>query len=133
MVNEQSPPDANPWAPIVGPCYTATSLARALGWTESKVNEAADSLALLRLTTADGVELYPAFQIQDGEPLRGLAKVLRVLRTGVNDPWTWAQWLNTPLSDENGVLQLTNAQRLREEQLGDVLREAQHDAAAWRG
>lgn len=130
-MNEQSPPGANPWADIVGPCYTAASLARTLGWTEAKVNMAADSLALLRLTTSDGVELYPAFQVQDGEPQGDLADVLRVLRTGINDPWTWAQWLNTSLTDE-GVAQPTNMERLREGQLADVLLEAEHDAASWR-
>lgn len=132
-MNEQSADYTNPWAEIVGPCYTTASIARALGWTEAKVNEAAASLALLRLTTSDGVDLYPAFQVQDGEPQRDLADVLRVLRTGVDDPWTWAQWLNTPLADEDGVEQPANVERLREGQLADVLLEAEHDAAAWRG
>lgn len=132
-MDEQSTNHVTPWADIVGPCYTSASLARTLGWTESKVTEAAESLALLRLTTSDGVDLYPAFQVQDGEPQRDLADVLRVLRTGVDDPWTWAQWLNTPLADEDGVEQPSNIQRLREGQLADVLLEAEHDAAAWRG
>jgi len=96
------------------------------------VSEAVDSLSLLRVTTSDGVELYPAFQVQGGKPMNELAKVLGVLRTGVNDPWMWTQWLNTPLTDEDGVERPTNAQRLREGQLGDVLLEAEHDAASWR-
>jgi hypothetical protein len=132
-MNQQNPTGANPWADIVGPYYTPASLARALGWTEAKVNEAADSLALLRLTTSDGVECYPAFQVQDGEPLNGLADVLRVLRSGVDAPWTWAQWLNTPLTDEDGVVQPANIERLRAGQLTEVLLEARHDAATWRG
>lgn len=132
MVNEQSANDANPWAEIVGPCYTTASLARTLGWTEAKVNEAADSLALLRLTTSDAVDLYPAFQIWNGEPARDLAEILRVLRTGVNAPWTWAQWLNTSLTDEDGVGHPSSIQRLREGQLADVLLDAKHDAAVWR-
>ncbi|WP_336644611.1 hypothetical protein [Microbacterium sp. USHLN186] len=131
MVNEQSANNTNPWAEIVGPCYTTVSVARTLGWTEAMVNEAVDSLALLRLTTSDGVQLYPAFQIWDGRPASDLADVLRVLRTGVNDPWTWAQWLNTPLTDEDGVEQPANIERLREGQLADVLLEAKHDAAVW--
>ncbi|WP_313354521.1 hypothetical protein [Microbacterium sp.] len=94
--------------------------------------EASESLALLKLTTSDGVELYPAFQIRDGKPVVGLADVLRVLRTGVDAPWAWAQWLNTPLADEDGVEQPANIKRLREGQLADVLRAAEHDAAVWR-
>lgn len=96
------------------------------------MSEAVDSLSLLRVTTSDGVELYPAFQVQGGKPMNELAKVLGVLRTGVNDPWMWTQWLNTPLTDDDGVERPTNAQRLREGQLGDVLLEAEHDAASWR-
>ncbi len=131
-MDEQSTNHANPWADIVGPCYTSASLARALGWTEPAVTEASESLALLKLTTSDGVELYPAFQVQGGELASGLGKVLRVLRTGVDDPWTWAQWLNTPLIDEGGFVQPANIERLRQGQLADVLLEASHDAAAWR-
>lgn len=131
-MNEQSANKTNPWAEIVGPCYTTASLARTLGWTEAAVTEAADSLALLKLPTDDEVDLYPAFQLRDGEPVDGLTDVLRVLRTGVNAPWTWAQWLNTPLTGEDGVEQPSNIQRLREGQLADVLREAKHDATVWR-
>jgi hypothetical protein len=131
-MGEHSPDDPNPWAKIIGQCYTAASLARTLGWTEAKVDEAAESLALLRMTTSDGVQLFPAFQIWDAKPVGGLADVLRVLRSGVDAPWTWAQWLNTPTTDEDGVVQPTNIERLREGQLADVLVEAQHDVASWR-
>ncbi|MEJ6553403.1 hypothetical protein PQI51_00010 [Microbacterium esteraromaticum] len=132
MVNWKTPNPDSPWTGIVGPCYTTASLARTLGWTEAMVSEAVHSLSLLRVTTSDGVDLYPAFQIWDGKPVGGLADVLRVLRTGVDSQWTWAQWLSTPLTDEDGVEQPTNVQRLREGQLADVLREAKHDAAVWR-
>lgn len=131
-MNQQNRTGSNPWTDIVGPCYTTASLVRTLGWTEAMASEAVDSLSLLRVTTSDGVDLYPAFQIWDGKPVGGLADVLRVLRTGVDNQWTWAQWLNTPLTDEDGVEQPTNVQRLREGQLADVLREAMHDAAVWR-
>lgn len=86
-MNQQNSTGSNPWADIVGPCYTASSLARALDWTEAAVIEAADSFTLLTLTTDDEVELYPAFQIQDGQPTKGLAKVLRVLNSGTDSSW----------------------------------------------
>ncbi|GAA2887300.1 hypothetical protein [Microbacterium esteraromaticum] len=94
--------------------------------------EAAESLVLLKLTTSDGVELYPAFQIQDGQPAKGLAEVLRVLNSGTHSSWAWAQWLNAPLTGDDGVEQPANMQRLREGQLADVLLEAKQDAAVWR-
>lgn len=85
-MNQRNPIGSNPWADIVGPCYTASSLARTLDWTEAAVIEAADSFTLLRLTTDDEVELYPAFQIQDGQPAKGLAEVLRVLSSEPTAP-----------------------------------------------
>lgn len=123
--------EINPWAAVIGPCYTATSIALALGWTEESVHEAAESLKLLKLETSDGVSLYPRFQVWEGRPVEGLVEVLRVLRTGVNSPWTWAQWLNTALTDENGERQPSAIEELRAGHLDDVLLEAQHDAWAW--
>lgn len=122
----------SPWNEIIGACYTPASLARALGWAEAEVEDAANSLVVLKLVTADGAVLYPAFQLWNGNPVDGLSEVLRVLRTGTEDPWTWAQWLNTHLLDEDNAKQPTNVQRLRAGQLATVLRDADHDAAAWR-
>ncbi|MFK0242068.1 hypothetical protein ACIQTX_14535 [Microbacterium sp. NPDC090281] len=74
--------DENPWAEIVGPCYTVTSMARTLGWTEAEVMKAANDLQLLMLHTDDDVDLFPAFQLQDGKIVDGLQDILRVLETG---------------------------------------------------
>jgi hypothetical protein len=90
-VTEEEP---NPWAEIVGPCYTVTSMARTLGRTEAEVMEAGNDLSLLMLRTEDGVYLFPVFQLHDGEVVPGLREVLLTLQTGVSDSWTWAQWLN---------------------------------------
>lgn len=62
----------NPWAKIVGLCYTAESVARALGWTPDQVTAAVEQLSLLELRTDDGVLLYPAFQIVDGHVVHGI-------------------------------------------------------------
>jgi len=70
-MNQQSSTGSNPWADIVGPCYTASSLARALDWTEAAVIEAADSFTLLTLTTDDEVELYPAFRSRTASRRKG--------------------------------------------------------------
>lgn len=92
----------SPWTDIIGPCYARASLARALGWTENEVSEAASSLRVLELLTDDDVLLYPAFQVRDGRLVEGLAQVLQVLNAGTRGRWTWAQWLNTRLDDEVG-------------------------------
>ncbi|WP_314646781.1 hypothetical protein [uncultured Microbacterium sp.] len=121
----------NPWAEIIGPCYRSTSLARALGWTDEQVVEAAAALQILELLTDDGVLLYPAFQVHDGRVLEGLAEVLRVLSSGTSGRWTWAQWLNASVDDDSGEEAPSAIEQLRAGQLDDVMRDAKHVAWAW--
>ncbi|WP_144796584.1 hypothetical protein [Microbacterium paludicola] len=123
--------DKNPWAEIIGPCYRSTSLARALGWTDVQVTEAAAALRILELQTDDGVLLYPAFQVNDGRVLEGLAEVLQVLSSGTRGRWTWAQWLNAAVDDETGEDAPRAIEQLRAGQLDVVLRDAKHAAWAW--
>lgn len=123
--------EVNPWAKIVGPCYTADSLARALGWTESDVEEAARSLDVLELVTDDDAVLYPAFQVHEGRLVDGLGAVLRVLSTGTRSTWTWAQWLNTRVNDDTGEEAPSAIEQFLAGQLDDVLRDARHTAWAW--
>ncbi|WP_372968405.1 hypothetical protein [Microbacterium sp.] len=122
---------SNPWAQIVGPCYTETSVARALGWTAEQVAAAVESHSLLELETEEGVLLYPAFQIVDGRVVDGVGDVLRVLRTGTRSSWTWAQWLNSPFDDETGEVASSAIEQLLAGQIEGVLRDARHAAAAW--
>ncbi|MFF7291672.1 hypothetical protein ACFY9N_03980 [Microbacterium sp. NPDC008134] len=117
----------SPWAKAVGPCFTAASIARELGWTDEKVTAADTSLTLLGLDTAEGTRLFPAFQLWNGGPVPGLREVLEVLRTGTESRWTWVQWLNTALADDGTA----HIERLRMGDLGGVLLEARHDAWAW--
>lgn len=66
--------EPNPWAEIVGPCYTVASVARTLGWTEAEVMEAGNDLRLLLLHSDDDVYLYPSFQLLDGKIVEGCRK-----------------------------------------------------------
>lgn len=120
--------ESNPWAAIIGPCYTPTSLARALGWSEAEVAAAAETLGVLELDTKEGALLYPAFQVREGKVVDGVAAVLRVLSTGTRSRWTWAQWLNTRLDDGEGSSAI---EQLRAGHLDEVLLDARHDAWAW--
>lgn len=119
--------EPNPWAAIVGPCYTVTSIARTLGWTEAEVVEAGRTLRLLMLETEDNVHLFPAFQLHDGRVVDGLTDVLRVLQTGTQGRWTWAQWLNTPYPEGEP----TAIEKILAGRLDEILLEARHDAWAW--
>ncbi|PYD00811.1 hypothetical protein B4U78_008790 [Microbacterium esteraromaticum] len=123
--------EVNPWARIIGPCYTAESIARTLDWTESEVKAAVKSLTLLELETSDGVLLYPSFQVFEGRVVEGLAEVLQALSTGTPSRWTWAQWLNTRLDNGEGGEEPSAIEQLVAGRLDDVLLEARHDAWAW--
>lgn len=119
---------SNPWAEIVGPCYTVTSMARTLGWTEDEVIEAGDHLRLLMLRTSDDVLLFPAFQLLEGKVVTGLTRVLVILEIGTADPWTWAQWLNTELPDADPP---RNIQYLYDGRLDEACRDARNVAWSW--
>lgn len=121
----------NSWAEIIGPCYGEATLVRDFGWTPHELRKAVAAVEVLELVTEDGVRLYPAFQFDDGRPVPHLTEVLTVLHSGVESPWTWAQWLNTPLINDAGQGLPSNIDRLRAGQLGEVLLEARHDAYVW--
>ena len=123
--------EKNPWAEIIGPCYTTASLARALRWTETEVFGAAAALEVLEVETVEGTRLYPAFQVRDGRVIEGLHLVLRELGIGTASRWTWAQWLNSPYDDDSGEPAPTAIEQLLAGQLDDVLRDARHAAASW--
>ncbi len=122
--------DKNAWADIVGPCYTAATLARELGWSEDEV---ADEtwFTLLPLETREGRLLYPAFQVHEGRLVDGIADVMLALSVGTHDSWTWAQWLNTPVHDETGEDAPSAIEQLRAGRLEDVLRDARRAASSW--
>ncbi|WP_396659174.1 hypothetical protein [Microbacterium oxydans] len=119
--------EPNPWARIIGPCYTVASMARTLGWTEAEVVEAGHTLRLLMLLTDDDVYLFPAFQLRDGRVIEGLTNVLRVLQTGTQGRWTWAQWLSTPYPHGEP----TAIAKMLAGRLDEILLEATHDAWSW--
>jgi hypothetical protein len=121
-------PEGNPWAEIVGPCYTTASFARELGVGNSAVSRAARELRALRLRTSDGVLLFPAFQLHEGALMPGLAKVLTELRDGFDDSWMWAQWLMaTPPGGAR-----SNIEELRAGDVDGAVLAAKHTAWAWK-
>ncbi len=119
----------SPWADSIGPCYVSSSLQREIGLTRAGISKAALERRLLRLKTADGHFIYPAFQVRDGKIIDELAPVLRALNSGIDDPWTWAQWLNAPVPGQADG-------RRHIDELADglavkVLTDAERTAAAW--
>ena len=135
QIMDRLPIAASPWAEIVGPCYTSGSFQKELGRGRAAISKAVAELRLLRLTTADGQTVYPAFQIVDGVVVRGMRDVLTALRVGSDDEWTWAQWLNTPVPDrasggEPGRRR-RNIERMIDGELEAVVQAAERTAASW--
>lgn len=87
-------PVPNPWAEIVGPGDTEEPLLLKLRWSTGELAEAVCELRVLQLITSDGMAVHPAFQLRGGRVVECLREVLTVLRSGIDDPWTWARWLN---------------------------------------
>jgi len=121
-------PDAGAaWGPVVGPVYTTASLRRWLGMSRQAINQHVKEHRILRLVTSDNRSVYPSFQFDAaGGRLPHLRDILDVLATGVDDPWAWASWLNSP--DSHGD---TNVQHLFNGDWQLVLDDAKETAIAW--
>jgi hypothetical protein len=125
-------PVANtPWSDIVGPCYTSGGLQREIDRGRGAVSKAANELRILRLTTADGQTVYPAFQVHKGAIVPGLQPVLMALQRGVDDPWTWAQWLTARVPARHGRPARRHIDELADGDADRVLAAAQRTAVAW--
>lgn len=121
----------NPWADIVGPCYTSGALQKELGVGRAALSKAVRERRALRLDTSDRRTLYPAFQVRNRSLVPGLADVLTVLGSRMDDPWTWAHWLNTPPSAESGRDRLRPIDRLADGDHSGVIAAARLVAGSW--
>ncbi|SDH31552.1 hypothetical protein [Microbacterium sp. 77mftsu3.1] len=135
-------PERNPWPDVIGPCYTSGSLQRELGISRQALWKAVAAHRVLRLTTADNLSVYPAFQVQNGHLVPGLDRVLAELAKGPDAPLMWAQWLNKPRKRPDGEIRRrideladTRALSVTDERpsgrIEDLVLEARNTAAAW--
>lgn len=123
------PRETSVWNDKIGPFFTADGVVTLLGITKQAVSKQADAGKLLRLRTPDHRTVYPTFQFrEDGVSLPHLASVLHALERGVNDPWTWALWLNTPTRTFDGR---SAVEMLWAGSVPEVVAAAEHAAASW--
>ncbi|MCM3778797.1 hypothetical protein [Microbacterium hydrocarbonoxydans] len=125
------PEPRDPWRDIVGPCRRSESIGRVLGLSDAEVRRATESLELLAVVTDEGTTLYPDFQIHEGRVVDGLQQVLAILHTGIDDPWTWTQFLNVAVYDETEGRDVRWIEEMRAGRLEAVLNDARHTAWAW--
>ncbi|MDT0116621.1 hypothetical protein Q9R20_06415 [Microbacterium sp. PRF11] len=90
------------WARHIGKSLSTTEICRELDLDPIGLEVAVRWLRVLRVVTDDGRHIYPAWQINRGAVVHGLRPVLETLRTGADDPWSWALWLHSDVRDDDG-------------------------------
>lgn len=86
----------SPWDEVVGPFTLAQGVQARCGLTPDAVEAMASQRRLLRVTTRDGLDLYPLWQFDGARLVRGLSDVLALVPETSVDGWTLAAWLRTP-------------------------------------
>ena len=96
-------PHIDPLEKAVGPFYDTAALTGWLEVSRQALNSRVRHTTLLACPTADGQLMYPVWQFTDhGGTIPHLIEVLRTLRTGTSDPWTWALWLTAEVAGQFG-------------------------------
>jgi hypothetical protein len=102
-IREKAVPVSSRWDEALGPFYSASQAARVCGGT-SNLEDCRKRRAVLGLTTADGVMVYPVFQFDDqNRVLGGLPEVLECFPAGHVDDWAMAGWLVSPMRGLDGL------------------------------
>lgn len=94
-----SAPGASPWDDLVGPFVRSDGVQHRLGISRQAVAAKAARRRLLRVITVEGDHLYPLWQFDDTQVLRGLPELLALFPENAVDGWTLATWLRTPDPD----------------------------------
>lgn len=117
----------------LGAFYTTERARKVLGGiSRQAVRERVRNNRLLRVTTADGVVLFPAFQFSNGVVVPGLQKLLSVLLSGNVEGWTVAYWLTARVQALGDVTALEILASGDSDRIAELHRLAADDAASWR-
>lgn len=114
----------------IGPFYSSKRVEKLLGASRQAVSERARKNRLLRVTTADGVKVFPAFQFTSSSVRYNLVPLFEELLSAT-DPWTVAYWLTAPQPGFNGktALELVDSSEENRVRLHEA---ARADTEAWR-
>lgn len=117
----------------LGAFYTTDRVKKVLGGiSRQAVSERVKNDRLLRVTTADGVLLFPAFQFASGAILPGLQELLKILLDSRVDGWTVAYWLTARLALLGEATALDVLASGDSDRIAELERLARDDAAGWR-
>ncbi|MDQ0277447.1 hypothetical protein QO003_001750 [Arthrobacter silviterrae] len=116
----------------LGAFYTTDRVRKVLGGVSRQaVSERVKNDRLLRVKTADGVFLFPAFQFANGAVVPGLQKLLEVLLgTGVDD-WTVAYWLTARMAQLGETTALEVLASGDSDRIAELEKLAADDAVGW--
>lgn len=117
----------------LGAFYATDRVRKVLGGVSRQaVSERAKNHRLLRVKTADGIILFPAFQFANGTVAPGIQKLLKILLgTGV-DGWTVAYWLTARLAQLGEATALEVLASGDSDRIAELEKLAVDDAAGWR-
>lgn len=98
-------PALSPWAEAIGATFTSAQVRPILNLNSRQaLHNWVKRGKVLAITTADGEQLFPAWQfVAGGNVVEGLDAVMAVLSSDVVDRWTLASWLRRPLPDLEGT------------------------------
>lgn len=117
----------------LGAFYTTDRVRKVLGGiSRQAVSQRVGSNRLLRVTTADGEKLFPAFQFKDEEVAPGLQDLLRVLLDSGVDGWTAAYWLTARISQLGEATALDVLSSGDADRIAELNTLAADDVAGWR-
>lgn len=117
----------------LGAFYTTDRVRKVLdGVSRQAVSERVRANRLLRVDTADGEKLFPAFQFRDGRMVPGLQDLLRILLDSGVDGWTVAYWLTARIGQLGEVTAVDVLNSGDADRIAVLKALAAEDVASWR-
>jgi hypothetical protein len=115
-----------------GAFYTTDRVRKVLGdISRQAVSQRVGSHRLLRVTTADGEMLFPAFQFKGNDVVPGLQDLLKVLLDAGVDGWTVAYWLTARIGQFGESTALDVLDSGDADRIAALQTLAADDAAGW--
>lgn len=94
-MRRQASGDGAEWDGLVGPFTSSDGVQVRLGVTRETVDAMTRDRRLLRVVSADGIDLYPLSQFDGNHILPSLPRVLGLFPEDM-DSWTVAGWFHSP-------------------------------------
>lgn len=120
----------DPYPAAIGPVHDISGVAGRLNLSDKAIEQHIARNELLACPTAEGMQVFPAFQFNDdGQLIPGLGTVLQTMVEGTEDRWQIALWLSTPSEDLRGQRPY---EALKAGRVKAVEKSARQTAVRWR-